>query len=82
LLGPKALLRDPHLEVMGLFPVLDHPTEGQIRLIAPPVRSSTEAARLGRLPPSLGQHSREILGSLGLPDGVIGALLASGGVVG
>jgi crotonobetainyl-CoA:carnitine CoA-transferase CaiB-like acyl-CoA transferase len=81
-LGPEALLRDPHLEVLGLFPIVDHPTEGRIRLIAPPVRSSTHAASLGRLPPNLGQHSREILHELQLTDSDIDGLLASGSVIG
>lgn len=77
-LGPEALLRDPHLEVMGMFPVVDHPTEGRIHLIAPPVRSSTQATRIGLPPPNLGQHSREILRSLDVTDSAIDALLAAG----
>jgi crotonobetainyl-CoA:carnitine CoA-transferase CaiB-like acyl-CoA transferase len=80
-LGPEALLRDPHLEAVGMFPVVDHPSEGQIRLIGTPTHSSTDATRLTRLPPVLGQHSREILGLAGLEDSAIDALVAAGSVL-
>jgi crotonobetainyl-CoA:carnitine CoA-transferase CaiB-like acyl-CoA transferase len=60
-LSPEELITDPHLEATGLFAMVDHPTEGRIRLINPPVRSSERIARMSRLPPTLGQHSVEIL---------------------
>ena len=50
-LSPEDLVQDPHLETLGMFPVVDHPTEGRVRLIGYPVQSSVAATRLTRLPP-------------------------------
>ncbi len=80
-LGPEELLDDPHLEVMGMFPEFKHPSEGRIRLIAPPVQSSLRAAQVRLLPPLLGQHSREVLESVGLAAGDIAALIAAGAII-
>ncbi len=80
-LSPEQLIEDPHLAALGMFPEYDHPSEGRIRLIAPPVQASADPARVTRLPPKLGQHSREILASAGLADTEIEALLAAGSVV-
>ncbi len=76
-LTPEDLVRDPHLDAVGMFTEADHPTEGRIRLIRQPVQSSTGATRLARLPPKLGQHSREILAGLGLAPGEIDDLVAT-----
>ena len=77
-LGPEELLEDPHLTQLGTFPEFDHPSEGRIRLIAPPVQASLEVASIRRLPPRLGQHSREILTGAGVSAGEIDALIAAG----
>jgi crotonobetainyl-CoA:carnitine CoA-transferase CaiB-like acyl-CoA transferase len=80
-LGPEDLVQDPHLDAVGMFTVVDHPTEGRIRLIGSPVQSSAGAASLSRLPPTLGQHSREVLTALGLAQGEIDDLVRAGSVV-
>src|SRR3546814_13178626 len=41
--GPNDLLEDPHLEAMGMFPVVDHPSEGKIRLLGFPISFSANA---------------------------------------
>ena len=79
--SPEQLTEDPHLRAMGMFPEADHPTEGRIRLIGMPVQSSANATALSRLPPVLGQHSREILLEAGLTGGEIDELVRSGAVV-
>ncbi|GAC1482167.1 MAG: hypothetical protein NVS2B11_07690 [Acetobacteraceae bacterium] len=81
MLSPEDLVQDPHLDALAMFPVFDHPTEGQIRLIGLPVQSSAGATGLTRLPPKLGQHSREILTALGLAPAEIDELVQAGSVI-
>ena len=64
--SPEDLIHDPHLEAVGMFQAVDHPTEGRLRLLGFPVRFSETPCRLSRLPPTLGQDNDEILASLGL----------------
>lgn len=79
--SPEDLIENAHLEAAGMFNLVDHPTEGPIRLLSPPVRFSADMTALSRLPPKLGQHSREILTSLGMEQTEIDALVAAGTVV-
>jgi len=80
-LTPEQLIVDPHLDATGLFVMVDHPTEGRIRLMNPPVYSSAFPTRLAHLPPTLGQHSREILAEAGLDTAAIDALVGAGHVL-
>lgn len=73
--SPEQLIRDPHLEATGLFSLVDHPTEGRIRLMNPTVRSSEAMTRLAGLPPVMGEHSVEILRELGVSQERIEALV-------
>jgi crotonobetainyl-CoA:carnitine CoA-transferase CaiB-like acyl-CoA transferase len=74
----ESLLRDPHLEATGFWQVLEHPTEGTMRLPGIPAAYSKTPAAIRRLPPRLGEHSVEILREAGLSASEIDALLASG----
>ena len=67
---PDDLLADPHLAATNMFPTYEHPTEGKLRLLGFPISFSATPNKLYRLPPKLGEHSREILAELGyaLPD--------------
>lgn len=80
-LTPEQLITDPHLKATGLFAMVDHPTEGRIRLINPPVWSSEAPTKLTLFPPTLGQHSREILAEAGLDAAAIDDLIRGGHVV-
>lgn len=80
-LTPEQLISDPHLEATGLFAMVNHPTEGRIRLMNPPVYSSEAPTKLTLLPPILGQHSREVLLEAGLDALAIEKMVRSGQVI-
>jgi crotonobetainyl-CoA:carnitine CoA-transferase CaiB-like acyl-CoA transferase len=65
----------PHLKAVGLFQKLEHPTEGTIQQARPPARFSESPAAIHRLPPRLGEHTREILAEVGYSDSDIDALV-------
>lgn len=72
-----AVGEQPHLKAVGLFQKLEHPTEGTIQQARPPARFSESPAGIHRLPPRLGQHTREILAEVGYSDSDIDALLGA-----
>jgi crotonobetainyl-CoA:carnitine CoA-transferase CaiB-like acyl-CoA transferase len=49
----------------GLFDQLEHPTEGQVRLMRNPVRFTQAPGGLRWLPPPLGAHTEQILAEVG-----------------
>jgi crotonobetainyl-CoA:carnitine CoA-transferase CaiB-like acyl-CoA transferase len=59
------IAEQPHLKAVEMFPELDHPTEGKIRQARPPARFSKTPAGINRMPPRLGEHTREVLGEAG-----------------
>lgn len=62
------LIADQHLRALDMFPVVQHPTEGAIRLIGFPISFSESPCGLYRLPPRLGEHSRQILAEVGYSE--------------
>ena len=68
------ILNDPHVQARGLIHEID-----ALRLVGPPVQFSATPPTVRSAPPSLGQHSAEILRErLGLSDAEIAAYRASG----
>ena len=67
----------PHLKAVGMFPEIDHPTEGKIRQARPPARFSASPAGIHRLPPRLGEHSKEVLREAGFDEAEIDRLIAA-----
>jgi len=65
----------PHLKAVGMFPEIDHPTEGKIRQARPPTKFSASPASIHRMPPLLGQHTREIMGEVGFTEAEIEGFL-------
>jgi crotonobetainyl-CoA:carnitine CoA-transferase CaiB-like acyl-CoA transferase len=69
---------DEHLAAVDMFPRSEHPSEGSIRVVRPPVRFGGADCALRRPAPRLGEHSREILLEAGFGEVEIQDLLARG----
>ena len=74
----ETLLRDPHLEAVGFWQTVEHPSEGTLRIPGIPAKYGKTPATIRRLPPRLGEHSAEILKEAGFAQTEIDALFASG----
>jgi crotonobetainyl-CoA:carnitine CoA-transferase CaiB-like acyl-CoA transferase len=55
------LLVDPHLQAVGFWSEMDHPTEGVLRVPAFPGTWSRTQPDIRRLAPNLGEHTDEVL---------------------
>jgi crotonobetainyl-CoA:carnitine CoA-transferase CaiB-like acyl-CoA transferase len=76
--GLADIVADPHLQAVGLFESYDHPAAGRIRRVRRGVRlGSVEPTELRR-PPSLGEHTIEVLEESGFTDDEIRELAGSG----
>ena len=72
------LITDIHLDAVGCWQMMDHPTEGKLRMASFPVRYSKTPVEIRRHTPNLGEHSVEVLKEAGLSQTEIGDLLANG----
>ena len=61
-------LADPAIRHLDPFLEMDHPRAGKVKALRHPVRYGAGEPELRRLPPEVGEHSREILGELGFSD--------------
>jgi crotonobetainyl-CoA:carnitine CoA-transferase CaiB-like acyl-CoA transferase len=76
------VFEDPQVVHRGLRVELQHPVAGTVPVVRSPIRLSGTPVVHRAAPPVLGQHSRQVLADLlGLEDGEIEALRASGAVV-
>jgi formyl-CoA transferase len=57
---------DPHLQARGMVVTTDHPTLGRIRTLGSAIRMSETPPEVARRAPLLGEHTREVLGEIGL----------------
>ncbi len=72
------LMDDEHLNAIGYWQTMDHPTEGTLKFPGIPVQFSATPGKT-RLPaPQHGQHNREIMAEAGLSAAEIDALIAAG----
>ena len=70
----------PQLRERGVIQHIHHPVEGRIPQLGFPVKLSGSPARIRTPPPTLGQHTDEVLQSLGLPADIIQALRQQGAI--
>jgi crotonobetainyl-CoA:carnitine CoA-transferase CaiB-like acyl-CoA transferase len=67
---------DAQLAAVDFFPLAEHPSEGLIRMVRPPVRFGDADCGLRHPAPRLGEHSRSILREAGYGEAEIDDLLA------
>jgi glutaryl-CoA transferase len=68
-------LDDPHTAARDMIETVEHPTIGALKMLGIPFKFSDTACSVRRAPPTLGQHSDEILaGELGLDAKAIAEL--------
>lgn len=73
---PQTLLDDPHMQSVGFFQTVDHPSEGRLRTIGLPQSWSATPLTQRHPAPRLGEHTRELLGEYGFTEAEVAALLA------
>ncbi|MER3420436.1 MAG: hypothetical protein C4290_07890 [Chloroflexota bacterium] len=74
----EELFEDPHILANGLVAEVEHALVGRLKMVGPPVHMSRTPLRPQGAAPALGQHTDEILRSLGYEDGQISELRRRG----
>lgn len=69
----------PQTEALGMVQKTDHPVVGPLQQVAFPVSFAGERPAVRTAPPTLGQHSREVLTELGYSDEEADRLLGNAG---
>jgi crotonobetainyl-CoA:carnitine CoA-transferase CaiB-like acyl-CoA transferase len=70
-------VEDPQAVAAGSFPVVDHPTEGPFRTVAPPLQMSGHALAGTAPAPALGADTEAVLREAGVAEDDLAVLVAS-----
>lgn len=73
-------VKDPQVLARGMVAELQHPTAGALKVVGCPIRLTRTPASVRTAPPVLGQHTDEVLNSLGFDGGDIASLRGAGAV--
>jgi len=68
---------DPQVRHLGLVQSYEHPVAGTVKVVGPAVSMSATPPSIERHAPLVGEHTREILGSIGYSEKRVDALIAS-----
>ena len=74
----EEVVSDGHLNDVGFWREMDHPSEGKVRLMKPPYSFSKSPPTIRRDPPRFGEHTKAILTEHGYDAETIQRLLAEG----
>ena len=74
------VVEDPQVLARGMIGEVEHPTAGTLRTIGCPVRLTVTPPRVRSAPPTLGQHTNDVLTELGVDPDRVAELRASGAV--
>ncbi len=75
------VVSDEHLTAVGFWHEMSHPSEGRIRLMAPPYKMSATPPTIRSGAPRFGEHTAEVLRGLGYEDAAIDAMLKAGAAI-
>ena len=74
----REAFEDPHVKAREMVMHVDHPVEGRIPQLGFPVKFSGTPGRITSPPPTLGQHTSEVLERLGYTREQIAAMAKNG----
>ena len=72
------LAEDPHLVATGFWHLMEHPSEGSLRMPGVATDFSETPGDIRQPPPHLGEHLAEVLKDAGLTDAEIDDLVNDG----
>ncbi len=76
--GYEQIMHDEHIKARNMVVDMEHPIIGSMKAMGLPIKSTGELTSIRKPAPWLGQHSAEVLRSIGYAGGDIEALFAGG----
>jgi crotonobetainyl-CoA:carnitine CoA-transferase CaiB-like acyl-CoA transferase len=76
------MLQDPQAAAREMVPEVAHPVAGRVRTIGAPVKFSQTPCAVTEPAPTLGQHTRDVLGEFGYDGAEIERLIRDKVVIG